>query len=57
LTRYQEGIELLKLCQADLSGFQRRVEELAQQASSALGALEAGPGSSGEGEPERDERA
>lgn len=36
IERYQEGVELLKLCHRSLSDFKRRVQELSAEAEGAL---------------------
>ena len=43
IDRYQEGIELLKGCHAQLEGYRKRVEELSADAEASLRPYEADP--------------
>ena len=43
IERYQEGIELLKACHAQLEGYRKRVEELSADAEASLRPYEADP--------------
>ncbi len=43
IERYQEGIELLKLCHGTLEGHRKRVEELNQAAGDVLRPFDADP--------------
>ncbi|MEX1023564.1 MAG: exodeoxyribonuclease VII small subunit [Planctomycetota bacterium] len=46
IERYQEGVELLKVCHATLRGYRSRVEELSKDAEGALTPFDGDPDAS-----------